>query len=83
MDKQICVGFGSAVITKDDGRFYDGESDLLDDREPLTIGHIEAIARQDPDHDWRACFYGPLHGETYQRQGDNLWVMIESNMGFA
>jgi hypothetical protein len=26
---------------------------------------------------------GPLHGETYQRQGKNHWVLVERNLGFA
>jgi hypothetical protein len=77
------VGFGSAQITRDGEFFYDGEADYHDGKEPMSIGHIESIAKKDPEHDWRAEFYGPLHGETYQRQGDGLWVMIESNMGFA
>ena len=83
MDKRIAVGFGSAIITRDGKFFYDGEADYLAGNEPLCIGHIESLARQDPDHDWRAEFYGPLHGEVYQRQGNGMWVMVESNMGFA
>jgi len=83
LEKQICVGFGSAIATRNGQCIYDGEADLQQDKEPKTIGEIEEIAKLEPDEDWRIEFYGPLHGETYQRQGENLWVMIESNMGFA
>lgn len=83
MGTTICVGFGSATAYNDAGFFYDGEREYSDDKEPKTIGDIEAIAKLDPDHDWRVQFDGPLHGETYQRQGDGLWVMVESNQGFA
>lgn len=79
----ICVGFGSADAFNDAGFHYDGESDYAKTGEAKTIGDIEAIAKLDPDHDWKVTFNGPLHGETYQRQGEGIWVMVESNMGFA
>jgi len=83
LDMQIAVGFGSADCTKDGEHIYDGEADYNAGNEPKTIGDMEKIAALDPDCDWRVCFYGPLHGETYQRHMENTWVMIESNMGFA
>jgi hypothetical protein len=83
MDKSIAVGFGSAQAYNEAGFFYDGENDLQSGNEPKTVGDIEAIAKADPDHDWRISFHGPLHGETYQRQGEGKWIMIESNEGFA
>lgn len=83
LNKGIAVGFGSAVCTRDGEEYYDGEAALQRDEEPKTIGDMEAAAKLDPDHDWQICFHAPLHGETYQRHGDDTWVMIESNMGFA
>lgn len=83
MDRGIAVGFGSADCTKDDDHIYDGEADYQNGLEPKTIRDMEAIAKLDPYHDWRICFRGPLHGETYQRHGDDTWIMIESNIGFA
>lgn len=82
MDKVICAGFGSAQAYNDAGFFYDG-GDLDNWDNAKTIGDIESIAKLDPDHDWQVTFVGPLHGETYQRHGDGLWVMIETNEGFA
>ena len=79
----IAVGFGSAFVTKDDEQVYDGESDYQNNKKPKCVSDIEAMAKLDPDHDWRIVKYGPLHGETYQRHGDDAWVCIESNMGFA
>ena len=37
----------------------------------------------DQNHDWRAIFDLALRGGTYQRHGDNKWVLIESNQGFG
>lgn len=51
--------------------------------EYLTLAHFEAVAAEDPDHDWRVRFYAPLHEEEYQRQGPEAWVLIRSGEGFA
>lgn len=96
MNKVIAVGFGGAVATRDDECVADGENGLIfvhgdskECREPIrtddyiTFGDIEAMAVADPDRDWRIRLDGPLHGETYQRQGVALWVCIERNEGFA
>lgn len=83
MEMLICVGMGMAVATKDGKVIYDGEEDLHNDKEPLAVKDIEAMAAQDPDHDWRIIKEGPLHGETFQRHGVENWVCIESNPGFA
>lgn len=79
MKMVIAVGFGFAAATKDDEVVYDEDSaDAL-----LTVADIEAMAKDDPEHDWQIIKAGPLHGETFQRQGDARWVCIESNQGFA
>ncbi|KKM75045.1 hypothetical protein LCGC14_1394240 [marine sediment metagenome] len=83
MDKIICTGFGSACATKDGKTVYDGDQDYRNGNEPKTVGEIEKIAQESPDHDWRIVMYGPLHGEIYQRQGEKNWVCVESNQGFA
>ncbi len=80
MDMWIAVGFGSAYAMKDGETIYteDPNSD-----EVMTVGELETLAAADPEHDWRFVKYGPLHGESFQRQGEGKWVCIESNMGFA
>lgn len=83
MDMWICVGFGSAVATRDGELVYDGESEFHAGNEPKSVGDIEELAKEDPDHDWRIIKHGPMHGETFQRQGDGEWVCVESNQGFA
>jgi hypothetical protein len=84
LDMTIAVGFGSADVTCDGDVVYDEqevESGKLDDW--WTVRDAEAAARLKPDADWRITKHGPLHGETYQRQGEDRWVLIESNEGFA
>lgn len=81
MDMLIAVGFGSAIVTKDDELIYDENSISGDNY--WTVQDAENLAKLEPDCDWRIEKHGPLHGETFQRQGENNWVCVESNEGFA
>lgn len=99
MDRMLDVGFGSVSASRDSKCVYQccgngytieksGEMvDISSSNYPLdgyaTAWDIERMANCDPWHDWRITFYGPMHGETYQRQGYLHWVCIESNQGFA
>ena len=90
MSKIVAVGFGCAQATKDGEVVADGEHSeivrhgILERVERfLTFGDIEELASADPEHDWRIVLHGPLHGETYQRQGPEQWVCVERNEGFA
>jgi len=83
MEMMIAVGFGSAIVTKNGKEIYDGERDLHDTGTAKTVKDIEVMAIKDPNCDWRIVKEGPLHGETFQRQGNNNWVCVESNQGFA
>lgn len=49
----------------------------------MTVAQLEEMALLEPEHDWRIIKHGPLHGETFQRQGEGRWVCVESNDGFA
>lgn len=82
MDKLICVGFGCAQLHCDGKMIADGEQWAEGDGF-LRFSDAEEMAIADPCHDWRVILHGPLHGETYQRQGDGIWVCIERNEGFA
>jgi hypothetical protein len=81
MDAHIGVGFGMAALTRD-GEVQWSES-LHEWDELLTVEQAEGRAVLDPDRDWRIVLHGPLHGETYQRQGPGYWVCVEANQGFA
>jgi hypothetical protein len=83
MDMMIAVGFGSAIVFKDGKMIYDGEADCHKTGKAKTVKHFEMLARKSPKSDWRIQKYGPMHGETFQRQGKNNWVCVESNQGFA
>ena len=83
LDTMVAVGFGSALITKDGEVVYSEPSNPTswDDLPELSV--CEAMAQADPEHDWRMVLEAPLRGSTYQRQGDERWVLVESTMGFA
>jgi len=76
---RIEVGFGSAFASKDGEVVYQEQQGAPS----LTVADIERMAVDDPDHDWRIAKHGPMHGETFQRQGAGNWVCIDSNPGFA
>lgn len=86
MDRELAVGFGDVTATKD-GQVLYSEMEFTrknpDCKEYPTTQYIENMAIKDPDHDWRIEFFGPMHGETYQRHLDGKWVCIESTNGFA
>lgn len=89
MNKIIAVGFGAAQVWCDDEFVADGETGIIiRDGKPerlddfLTFADVEEMAVARPG-DWRVVLHGPLHGETYQRQGVEQWVCIERNEGFA
>lgn len=82
LDTRLYGGFGGWSITRDDEFFYCPEQDLEFDEYP-TLREFEEKAASDPDHDWRAIADLPLRDATYQRQGDGLWVLVKSGMGFA
>lgn len=81
MDLLIAVGFGMADVTRNGEVVY--EESEIHNNNYWTVQDAENIAAQDPNNDWRITKHGALHGETFQRQGENLWVCIESNRGFA
>jgi hypothetical protein len=82
MDLWITVGFGSAFVTKD-GEVTYSEPPNTEWEDTLGLVAVELTAREYPESDWRVHLSGPLHGEVYQRQGKNKWVLVESNRGFA
>lgn len=82
MDMVIAVGFGCAMATKD-GEVVYSEDPNGEWEEMMTVGQLEEMAAADPEHDWQIVKHGPLHGETFQRQGPGKWVCVESNQGFA
>lgn len=79
----IAVGFGGAWLERNGEVVLDGEQAFRDDGDIPTGADAEKLAAADPNHDWRICLHGPLHGETYQRQGEGQWVLVESNEGFV
>lgn len=80
-EARIAVGFGCAQLLRDGAVVFDEGSREFE--ECMTGAEAEALAAQDPDHDWRIVIFGPLSGRTYQRHEAGKWVLIEQNEGFA
>ena len=73
----LCVGFGSVSVTRDGAHVWDG------DDEEMLVANAEQWASEDPDHDWRIFFFGPLSDAEYQRHGAGEWVLVKKGPGFA
>jgi len=74
---RLAVGFGMVAVKRDGAMVWCG------DDERVLLRRFELRARNDPNHDWRVSFDGPLSSTTYQRHERNTWVLIERGMGFA
>ena len=69
-------------MQKDDEVVYsEQQAEGLDDF--WTTQTAENEARKDPNHEWIIDLQGPLSGRTYKRIGEDNWVLIDQNRGFA
>lgn len=80
LDTVLYNGFGGWSISKDGQMFSDDMDKEWENF--ITLVQVEEMAAKEPDLDWRAICYTPLHGETYQRQ-NGKWLLVEENEGFA
>jgi len=83
MDMLISVGFGVAIVTKDDEEIYREALDVETPDDVWTTADAEKLAAADPDHDWRITLVAQSYEKEYQRQGKDRWVLISSGLGFA
>jgi hypothetical protein len=89
MDEVIATGFGIAIVQKDGEIVYsDFEVQQWNETHEAnlpywTVRDAENEAWKDPGHEWIVDIQGPLQGRTYKRMGEDNWVLIDSNRGFA
>ena len=84
LDMLCAVGFGACYVKRDKDKVYSERPNMAEAEADMpTLQKFEDMAKADPDHDWRLVKVGAMHGETFQRQGDGLWICVESNEGFA
>ncbi len=50
---------------------------------PKTAMELERIARKKPNKDWRVEIIEAFEDRTYQRQGRNKWLLINTGKGYA
>jgi len=81
LNRRIAVGCGYAAVTCDGQVIWSESNEEF--HQCWTVRMAEMRARKKPGADWRIALHGPLHGETYQRQGRNRWVLVGRNGGFA
>jgi len=79
MQREITVGFGGAGYSRDGRTLWQDDGS---GKKCPTVGRVEKLASEDPDHDWRIFFNAPLYDAEYQRQGDGVWVLVSKGWGF-
>lgn len=82
IEEVIAVGFGNALLTKNDECVY-SEMDANSCSDYMTVSQAEELAATDPKHDWRIHLFAPFSERHYQRQGERHWVLYEKGAGFA
>ena len=82
-ERLIAVGFGAAGYTCDGAALWVEDRNAPEDTALPTCADVEALAKADPDHDWRIFFYAAMYDAEYQRQGDGHWVLVRRGEGFA
>ncbi|MFH2043804.1 MAG: hypothetical protein ABIK92_01500 [Pseudomonadota bacterium] len=84
MEEEIRVGFGLALLTKNNECLY-----MYDEMTTpvcanyMSVAQAEELAAKDPKYDWRIHLIAPLSELHYQRQGKQNWVLYEKGEGFA
>lgn len=76
LGEQVHPGFGGARLEKD------GKTVAML-AQGATGRAVEDRAAADPGHEWTLVIEGPLSGAIYRREGENDWVLVETNGGFA
>ena len=83
LSTMTAVGFGEAYISKNGEIIFDGEEYLDTHPEAKPLEEFEQLAQLEPEADWRLVLNAPLWNITFQRQGKEKWVCIDSGIGFA
>ncbi|MBU4009703.1 MAG: hypothetical protein KJ882_02960 [Proteobacteria bacterium] len=82
IEETIAVGFGNALLTKNNECIY-SEMDANSCSDYMTVSQAEDLAVTDPKHDWRIHLIAPFCELHYQRQGERHWVLYAKGAGFA
>lgn len=89
LDRQIIVGFGTAVVLRDGKRFVNGEypdrRSVTDRQGFVTLRKIEKwIKRHGAGRSrWTAVMEAPPWSAKWERQRPGKWVCVAAGMGFA
>jgi hypothetical protein len=80
MDTLVMVGFGQALVTRDDVVVWQEVAETNED-DCWTAQTAEYAALFDPNRDWRIVLYGALSDATYQRHGAGQWLLVKRGKG--
>lgn len=81
MDTVIYNGFGGYRVMFNKEVYYQGDPNADWDSFP-TLRKFENEARRKKGR-WEIVLENPLRGATWFRKSEDVWVLIETNKGFA
>jgi hypothetical protein len=77
----ISVGVGYAALTRDGEAVYEAEP--FEFEHAMSVADAEALARKNPQRDWRIQYIGLLDERHYRRTGDGRWVLVRRGYGLS
>ncbi|MCC6609188.1 MAG: hypothetical protein IT515_05860 [Burkholderiales bacterium] len=77
----ISVGVGYAALTRDGEPVY--EAKPFEFEHAMSVADAEALARKNPQRDWRIQYIGLLDERQYRRAGAGRWVLVRRGYGLS
>ncbi|MCL4799925.1 MAG: hypothetical protein KJ025_10090 [Burkholderiales bacterium] len=77
----ISVGVGYAALMRDGEAVYEAEP--FEFERAMSVADAEALARGNPQRDWRIQYIGLLDERQYRRTADGRWVLVRRGYGLS
>lgn len=77
----ISVGVGYAALLRDGKAVYEAEP--FEFERAMSVADAEALARKNPQRDWRIRYIGLLDERQYRRVGEGRWVLVRRGYGLS
>ena len=78
----LYYGFGGYAVYKNGKHFYSGDPQG-EWKSYKKLLYIEKIAAKSMKAQWEVRLDNPLRGATWRRRAEGVWVLTETNRGFA
>jgi len=77
----ISAGVGYAALIRDGEAVYEAEQ--FEFERAMSVADAEALARKNPQRDWRIQYIGLLDARQYRRTDDGRWMLVRRGYGLS